>query len=229
MKLSSLALGWSLLISPLVSAQESRPSNSPSETFTDPSALIASTLNSTNHFRDQHNAPAVTYNNSLADAAFAWASNCVSNHSGDAAGENLIIGSPDMASAIDTWGGERDLYDFITPTGFSKETGHFTQLVWKDTASVGCGAVDCTGKTEIDGFLVVCQYWPRGNVIDENNALFRANVQEQVREGVRGDVGRGSQGAAEVGGAQEVEQGVEQEAPPPSPPSTPEFDECQSF
>jgi Cysteine-rich secretory protein family len=88
-----------------------------------------------------------------------------------------------MTSAIDAWGIERDLYDFNAPTGFSKATGHFTQLVWKDTESVGCAAVDCTGKNSLKGFVVVCEYWPPGNMVGQENAFFRANVQEQVQVG----------------------------------------------
>lgn len=45
-----------------------------------------------------------------------------------------------------SWGDERDKYDFDKPTGFSEDTKHFTQLVWKDTTSVGCARVYCGNR-----------------------------------------------------------------------------------
>jgi hypothetical protein len=60
------------------------------------------------------------------------------------------------------------------------ETGHFTQLVWKDTTSVGCGRTECNGRDDggAPGWYLVCEYWPHGNVI----GAFEENVQEQVPE-----------------------------------------------
>jgi hypothetical protein len=67
---------------------------------------------------------------------------------------------------IDEWYNEIELYDFKKP-GFSEETGHFTQLVWKNTKEIGCGAA-CQGTT----CAVTCNYYPAGNYIGE----FEANV-----------------------------------------------------
>lgn len=46
--------------------------------------------------------------------------------------------------SVEGWGDERVLYNFKNG-GFSKDTGHFTQMVWKDTYGVGCGAALCPG------------------------------------------------------------------------------------
>ena len=46
----------------------------------------------------------------------------------------------------------------IPDGGFSMETGHFTQLVWKGTKSVGCGKATCNGLD-----IYVCNYDPAGN------------------------------------------------------------------
>jgi hypothetical protein len=46
---------------------------------------------------------------------------------------------------------------------FSPETGHYTQLVWAQTAKVGCGFVQY-GKNEQ---LLVCNYLPAGNTIGQ--------------------------------------------------------------
>jgi hypothetical protein len=68
-------------------------------------------------------------------------------------------------------------YDFKKGE-FSHETGHFTQLVWKATDSVGCGRTECDGKggDEAPGWFVVCNYYPAGNVV----GLFTENVQAEV-------------------------------------------------
>jgi Cysteine-rich secretory protein family len=196
MKLSSSILGWPLLYSyftfahttpnkrdaSVVTVYIPAPTSPPSASFTVPSALIGSTLNSTNHFRDQHNARPLTWNTSLAEAASSWGSQCQWQHSGGPTGENLALGYLDMTTAIDAWGKERARYDFKAPTGFSEETGHFTQLVWKETTSVGCAAVDCSGKNGLKGYVTVCEYWPAGNVVGQQNAYFRANVQAQIHE-----------------------------------------------
>lgn len=195
MKSPYILPGWALLYLPLTSARRSitirnvpstvtitapAPSSPPSESYTTDSKLIDSALNSTNHFRAQHNAPPLTWNTSLADAAASWASNCQWKHSNGPTGENLALGYPDMASAIDAWGNERDMYDFGASVGFSKETGHFTQLVWKETESMGCAAVDCKGKNDLKGHIVVCEYWPPGNMVGEGNKYFRKNVEAKV-------------------------------------------------
>lgn len=75
------------------------------------------------------------------------------------------------------WGNERAQYDF-SKGGFGDHTGHFTQLVWKATTSVGCGRTLCNSKGDgtAPGWLVVCEYSPRGNV----QGQYQANVDAQV-------------------------------------------------
>lgn len=62
-------------------------------------------------------------------------------------------------------------YDYNEP-GFSETTGHFTQLVWKNTTTMGCGCRLCGTR----GWFLVCEYWPRGNVVGE----FGSQVGRQV-------------------------------------------------
>ena len=79
---------------------------------------------------------------------------------------------------MDGWGDERGKYDFDNG-GFGEGTGHFTQLVWKATTSVGCARVDCDGNKEggnARGWFVVCEYWPPGNV----GGQFGQEVQREV-------------------------------------------------
>lgn len=93
-------------------------------------------------------------------------------------GENLAEGYTNISSAVDAWGNERARYSFRKP-GFSEVTGHFTQLVWKHTTSVGCGRVNCNGKNEVEGWFLVCEYWPPGNVDGE----YLREVEMQVEGG----------------------------------------------
>lgn len=109
---------------------------------------------------------------------------------GGPTGENLAAGYPNATSSIDAWGTERDEYDF-NKAEFSHETGHFTQMVWKETTTVGCGRRKCDGRGGSPGWYVVCEYFPPGNVI----GAFEENVQEQV-EGIENGNSEGVVGAA---------------------------------
>ena len=151
-------------------------STPPSPQYTDPSALQSAVLNSTNTYRHQHNATDLTWNDTLASYAKSQASACKFAHSHGPYGENLAEGYPDITSTVDSWGDERSKYNFGDGQ-FSESTGHFTQLVWKNTTSTGCGVKSC-GST---GWLVFCEYSPAGNVIGQ----FAQEVQKQI-PGVEG-------------------------------------------
>ncbi|KAK4190879.1 CAP domain-containing protein [Podospora australis] len=131
-------------------------------------------LNSTNSYRQEHNATAVRYNTSLAEFAtnYLFSTACEMKHSGGPYGENLAIGCSEVQGCVELWGDERNMYNF-RKGDFSKETGHFTQLVWKDTTDVGCGRKWCG---EDKRWYLACEYWPRGNVLGE----FVSMVQETV-------------------------------------------------
>ena len=92
--------------------------------------------------------------------------------------------------AIDGWANEESDYDY-EKRKFSNEVGHFTQLVWKNTTSVGCGAADCGNN----GWLLVCEYWPPGNVIGE----FGGNVGKPG-QGEDGEPGMSDVNTADVDG-----------------------------
>lgn len=76
-----------------------------------------------------------------------------------------------MADIIDMWGQERKVYDWNNP-GFSMQTGHFTQMVWKGTSKLGCAVTNCGGSL---GKLYVCHFDGPGNYIGE----FPENVAKQ--------------------------------------------------
>jgi hypothetical protein len=79
------------------------------------------------------------------------------------------------ASAVQSWAAEKVWYNNANDIGFASDfppgagctapqpnnsCGHYTQVVWKTTQMVGCGA-----STAVDGtFYMVCNYWPGGNI-----------------------------------------------------------------
>ncbi|KAK3395042.1 CAP domain-containing protein [Podospora didyma] len=157
------------------------PSTAPQ--FVSDDAFTSAVLNSTNLFRTQHNATSVTYNETLAQYASDYLNTGDSDnddddacppfeHSGGPYGENLALGCSDVQGCVDMWGNERSMYNFDDPQ-FGMDTGHFTQLVWKNTTDVGCGRKLCGGNR---GWYLVCEYWPRGNVIGQ----FPEEVGRQV-------------------------------------------------
>ncbi|CCK68636.1 CAP domain-containing protein KNAG_0B01940 [Huiozyma naganishii CBS 8797] len=81
-------------------------------------------------------------------------------HSGGPYGENLALGYNSGSAAVDAWYGEISGYDWSNP-GFSGNTGHFTQVVWKSTNEVGCGVKQCGNSW---GNYVICSYKSAGNM-----------------------------------------------------------------
>lgn len=114
-----------------------------------------------NQVRAEHGAPAMVWNSTIAQFASDYLSsdNCVFKHSGGPYGENIAMGYPDVHGAMEAWYDEYSDYDYSAGQ-FSSATGHFTQMVWVDTTSVGCALDDCNGRP-----FLVCEYYPRGNVI----------------------------------------------------------------
>lgn len=143
-----------------ITAAPAVPSNEPSYSIA--SSFTSAILNSTNTYRRQYNASSLSWNTTLEKFATSYLQSdttCRFAHSGGPYGENLAIGYPNATASVEAWGNEEAKYNFNDP-GFSEETGHFTQLVWKTTTTVGCGRKLCGTR----GWFVVCEYWPRGNV-----------------------------------------------------------------
>ncbi|MBK9037308.1 MAG: hypothetical protein IPL61_39705 [Myxococcales bacterium] len=119
-----------------------------------------------NRVRAEHCAPPLVWSDALAAEAEAWAqhlaaSGCAFEHSRSEHGENLAAGTAgalDPDAVVAMWAREEDHYDWRRP-GFGMKTGHFTQVVWKDTIAVGCAVVTCGS---LDTW--VCNYDPPGNV-----------------------------------------------------------------
>ncbi|TAQ83946.1 hypothetical protein B7494_g7732 [Chlorociboria aeruginascens] len=171
------------VLSTLVSTPSAIPT---SPSYTSDTSFESSMLEGHNFYRSEHNASALSWNTTSADYAANWASACNFEHSGGPTGENLAAGYANASAAVDGWGLEREKYNWAKP-GFSEATGHFTQLVWSNTTSVGCGRAYCNGKGGSPGWLVVCEYWPEGNVVvkgeGDKEAEFEVNVKKQIECG----------------------------------------------
>lgn len=118
-----------------------------------------------NQYRGKHCAQPLTWSPKLAQVAQQWANQlrdqgCKFGHSGGSYGENLAAGTTgamDPEAVVAMWYDEVKGYSFQQP-GFSMQTGHFTQVVWRSTTQVGCGTVQCNGND-----IWVCEYDPPGN------------------------------------------------------------------
>jgi len=125
-----------------------------------------------NQHRANHSVPDVQWSADLASAAQVVASSCVFNHTMGVNGLNYgqnIAGTwnTDIAAIIaGEWYSEASAYGSfygLTNPPDSPDTGHFTQLVWKDTTDIGCATQDCRGVPGLDNYFVVCNYATAGN------------------------------------------------------------------
>jgi glioma pathogenesis-related protein 2 len=148
--------------------------------------LRRSILTEHNVYRSIHHSAALTSSNSLHKSAQDWANHLakkdIFEHSDNSQvgeniyasyGQNLSVNAKTLAKdVIKSWYSEVANYNYSKP-GFSDSTGHFTQVIWKKTTQLGCGAA--RGTTGLQGrpaFYVVCQYSPAGN----NSKQFATNV-----------------------------------------------------
>ena len=89
-------------------------------------------------------------------------------------GENLFWGSAvtwtdgrkelqkvSSKQVVEDWGSEKADYDYASNACTDgKMCGHYTQIVWRNSAKVGCGVAVCEDTQEQ---VWVCQYLPAGN------------------------------------------------------------------
>jgi Cysteine-rich secretory protein family len=123
--------------------------------------------------------PPLVWNQSLADDAAVHAKYLARTGTfehaeqaiGDKAqGENLWMGTTDIYSAeemVKLWVDEKKdfkpgKFPAVSATGNWFDIGHYTQLIWPGTTSIGCSIQSGGG----DDYLV-CRYFPAGNVMGE--------------------------------------------------------------
>ncbi|GGA92130.1 CAP domain-containing protein [Puia dinghuensis] len=143
--------------------------------YKDP-AFISAMVQQHNTYRSALQLPPLVWSPALAKDALAWGQHLAAIDKGqhDASirgkeGENLWWGTADAfsyADMVDMWGNEKNSfrYGVFPDVGTSRGAmvGHYTQMVWKNTTSVGCALV---GNGTND--YLVCRYAVPGNVVGE--------------------------------------------------------------
>ena len=135
-------------------------------------------LDSHNIHRANHSASNLAWDDHLAGIAAQIAQSCVYAHDtatgGGGYGQNIGAGSPpsDIPAMISNlmyndeiiyypgYGGEPDMSNF-------EKWGHFSQIVWKSTTTVGCATQYCPGGlantgSDVSPYFTVCNYGPAG-------------------------------------------------------------------
>ena len=131
-------------------------------------------LDAHNRYRAAHQAPPLSWSSVLARDAENWAKQIAREgrlpHDDCKDGENvfMVFGREiDGSDAVDSWYREVEKYNF-NKGGHQSNTGHFTQVVWKESRELGIGqAKSVDGKV-----FVVARYKPEGN----NKRTFKENV-----------------------------------------------------
>jgi len=110
-------------------------------------------------------------------------------------GENISWGYPSRSGleAIDGWYCEGDPpnYDYDNPkliggwmngcaNNPNKVNGHFTQVVWKATKSLGCAKNTCSLNGQA-GTLWACEYDPPGNFNADKPGVLSENVPRPIK------------------------------------------------
>jgi pathogenesis-related protein 1 len=122
-----------------------------------------------NDWRARYNTPPLAWDANLAAVAQNWADQMAASGNFDHRpdnqfGENISMGTSGAFPAkavVDGWGAEDANFDRASLTcAPGAECGHFTQVVWAQTARVGCGKA--TGSDGNDYW--VCNYDPAGNM-----------------------------------------------------------------
>ena len=134
-------------------------------------------LEAHNKYRRRHGSPKLKWSSEAAKKAQEWAEHLArtgtlghGDHEG--MGQNIAYKSGAELSgeeAAAQWYEENKNYDYSQP-GFASNTGHFTQMVWHDTTSMGSGRA-VKGRST----YVVANYTPPGNIT--NQGYFERNVK----------------------------------------------------
>lgn len=140
-------------------------------------------LKAHNDKRALHGVQLLSWDATLAQYAANYAANSFSCdnvqlvHSGGPYGENLAAGLVGGYDPVNAWYDEISQYNYNNP-GFSEATGHFTQLVWKDTSKVGCAMVKCNN---IWRQYTICEYSDsRGNIVGTDSKTGKSYFAENV-------------------------------------------------
>lgn len=137
-----------------------------------------------NYYRENHGSLPVSFDERLSSLMQSWTDQLSRSgafyHSKYPYGENLAMipfvrgcktlqnATSYVESSVTAWYSEHSLYNYSSPT-YSEKTGHFTQLVWKRTNSIGIGV---SVNTTTCRMIVGMAFDPPGNY----KSLMRTNV-----------------------------------------------------
>ena len=151
-------------------------------------SFVMEVLDEHNRYRAKHDVPPVRWSKELAYDAQKWAQKIAhenqlshaNKEERELKGENICRMSKhhDVADAVRSWYLEIENYDFGSP-GFSLETGHFTQVVWKGTVEIGLG---CSKSNDGKLTYIVARYNPPGNILNKFPENVLLNVSSQQTE-----------------------------------------------
>ena len=141
-----------------------------------------------NELRKKHNAQKLTEKEKLNEMAETTAKEIIENenkyeyqdniYNSMYVGENIIITNSKNAEDIfNLMLKEGKNYDFNS-NNFSKETGHFTQMIWKETTDIGFGFWENKNKNDANKYCAVILYYPTGNVLGE----FSKNIEKEIKD-----------------------------------------------
>ncbi|EXJ55111.1 hypothetical protein A1O7_08036 [Cladophialophora yegresii CBS 114405] len=144
-------------------------------------AYIATILRHHNIHRSNHSADPMVWNTNMADIAREIAETCVYGHvtsvGGGGYGQNIGAGYPPTPLGMGNFITEGLYNDEVNNYVYYgtepdvttlNQWGHFSQIVWKGSLSVGCYTADCSsgGLTNagppIPPYFTVCNYSPAG-------------------------------------------------------------------
>ena len=122
-----------------------------------------------NTLRARFKVPPLVWSNELAQYAQEWANRLVAterlaHRPNPVYGENIFLvhGADVTPSAVvAAWASEARNYNYQS-NSCQGRCGHYTQLIWRDTKKVGCGAA-----VKDDTQVWVCNYDPPGNIAGE--------------------------------------------------------------
>jgi len=137
--------------------------------------------NSPQDYVDPHNAARadvgvgpVSWDDTVAAYAQSYAAqrqgDCQLVHSGGPYGENIFWGSAgadwSASDAVGSWVSEKQYYDHDTNSCADGQVcGHYTQVVWRDSTSIGCARAVCDNNA---GVFITCNYNQPGNVVGQS-------------------------------------------------------------
>lgn len=167
---------------PTSTTSTSSTSSSSSAAATGTSAYQTMLLDAHNIHRANHSASDLVWNATLAESALALANTCSYGHNTDLGpaanyGQNIGFGiDSDVIDEMitnlmynDEMMNYEGLYGEADPSMTDFDSwGHFSQIVWLDTTSVGCATVTCDPLANSGSSLslpyTVCNYYPAGTL-----------------------------------------------------------------